>query len=53
MTMKKDIAEVILVWTGVATSFITVFLPFLQFIAVILAIAVSVRTLRRKTDGKN
>ena len=53
MTIKKDIADVILVWTGVATSFITPFLPLLQFIAVVLAITVSIRTLTRKTDGKN
>jgi hypothetical protein len=52
MNYHKTIWENILVWTGVVTSFITPFLPFLQCIAVILAIAVSVKSLTRK-DNKN
>jgi hypothetical protein len=48
MTHKKDIIEAILAWVGVATSFITPLLPLLQFIAVVLAIAVSIKALRRK-----
>jgi len=52
MTIKKDIGELILVWVGVATSFITLFLPLLQFVAVILAIAVSIKSLKRKSNGK-
>jgi hypothetical protein len=48
MTAHKDIWENILVWTGVITSIVTPFLPFLQCIAVILAIAVSVKSLSRK-----
>lgn len=53
MIIKKDIGDLIVVWSGVATSFITPFLPFLQLIAVILAIAVSIRSLRRNPNGKN
>ena len=45
---KKDIIEAILAWVGVATSILTPFLPLLQFIAVVLAIAVSIKALRRK-----
>lgn len=48
MTHKKDIIENILVWTGVVTSIITPFLPLLQFLAVCLAIAVSIKSLMRK-----
>ena len=48
MIQNKTIWENILVWTGVVTSFITPFLPFLQCVAVILAIAVSVKSLSRK-----
>jgi len=45
MTAQKDIWELILIWIGVITSFVTPFLPLLQFVAVILAIAVSVKKL--------
>jgi len=45
MHHHKDIYELILIWTGVITSFVTPFLPLLQFVAVILAIAVSVKKL--------
>jgi hypothetical protein len=48
MHHKKDIIEAVLAWVGVATSFITPLLPLLQFIAVVLAIAVSIKALRRK-----
>lgn len=48
MHNKKDIIENILAWTGVVTSFITPILPLLQFLAVCLAIAVSVKSLMRK-----
>ena len=48
MHTHKEIWENILVWTGVITSIVTPFLPFLQCVAVILAIAVSVKSLSRK-----
>lgn len=48
MNYHKTIWENILVWTGVITSIVTPFLPFLQCVAVILAIAVSVKSLSRK-----
>lgn len=51
MTIKKEISEVLLVWGGVATSIIVNVLPYLQFIAVILAIIVSIKALTKK-DGK-
>jgi uncharacterized protein (DUF2062 family) len=44
---KKDISEIILAWLGVVTSFITPFLPLLQFIAVCLAIAISIKQLAK------
>jgi hypothetical protein len=52
MTRTNDILEIILIWVGVITSFITPFLPLLQFIAVILAIAVSIKKLwpKRKNN---
>lgn len=45
---KKTIIEIILTWVGVATSFVTTFLPLLQFIAVCLAIAISIKQLLKK-----
>jgi hypothetical protein len=48
MIQNKTIWENIIVWTGTITSIITPFLPPLQCIAVILAIAVSVKSLSRK-----
>ena len=51
MTIKKEISEVLLVWGGVATSIIVNVLPYLQFIAVVLAIIVSIKALTKK-DGK-
>jgi len=48
MNYHKTIWENIIVWTGAITSIITPFLPPLQCIAVILAIAVSVKSLSRK-----
>lgn len=49
MSNKRDIIiDNILAWGGVATVFILAILPYLQFIAVCLAIAVSIKTLRKK-----
>ena len=48
MHNKKDIIENVLAWAGVVTSFITPILPLLQFLAVCLAIAVSIKSLMRK-----
>jgi hypothetical protein len=48
MNHKKDVIEAILAWVGVVTSFVTAILPFLQFVAVVLAIAVSIKALMRK-----
>jgi len=45
MTSHKDLSELILIWIGVITSFVTPFLPLLQFIAIVLAIAVSIKKL--------
>ena len=47
--MKSDraILEIIIAWTGVITSFVTPFLPLLQFVAVCLAIAISIKQLIR------
>lgn len=42
---KKQISEIILAWVGVVTSFVTPFLPLLQFIAVCLAITISIKQL--------
>jgi uncharacterized protein (DUF2062 family) len=53
MTRHHDLIETILVWVGVITSFITPFLPLLQFIAVVLAIAVSIKNLFRKKRKSN
>lgn len=48
MTHKKDIIENILVWVGAVTSLVAPFMSLLQFIAVCLAIAVSIKSLMRK-----
>jgi hypothetical protein len=48
MQNKKDIIENILAWTGAITSIIAPFMSLLQFIAVCLAIAVSIKSLMRK-----
>jgi len=45
---KKNVIEIILAWMGVVTSFVTTFLPLLQFIAVCLAIAISIKQLLKK-----
>ena len=52
MTKPHSFIDIILIWAGVVTSFITPFMPLLQFIAVVLAIAVSLRALftKRKND---
>lgn len=44
---KKQISEIILAWVGVVTSFVTPFLPLLQFVAVCLAIAISIKQLAK------
>jgi len=48
--MKSDraILEIIIAWTGVITSFVTPFLPLLQFVAVSLAIAISIKQLVKR-----
>lgn len=53
MTKNHETFELILIWTGVITSFITPFLPLLQFIAVVLAIAVSIKKLWPKKHKNN
>jgi len=45
---KKTLFEILLAWLGVVTSFVTTFLPLLQFIAVCLAIAISIKQLLKK-----
>lgn len=52
MSKEKDLIELIFIWLGVITSFITPFLPLLQLIAVVLAIAVSIKKLwpKRKNN---
>jgi uncharacterized protein (DUF2062 family) len=52
MKTDRQIAEIILAWVGVVTSFVTPFLPLLQFIAVCLAIAISIKQLIKR-DRKN
>jgi hypothetical protein len=52
MTKHNDLLEVIFIWLGVITSFITPFLPLLQFVAVVLAIAVSIKKLWPKKQNK-
>lgn len=42
---QKQISEIVLAWVGVVTSFVTPFLPLLQFVAVCLAIAISIKQL--------
>jgi hypothetical protein len=48
--MKSDraVLEIIIAWTGVITSFVTPFLPLLQFVAVSLAIAISIKQLLKR-----
>jgi len=46
---RKEISEIILAWVGVVTSFVTPFLPLLQFVAVCLAIAISIKQLVKTT----
>ena len=53
MIAHKDIWELILIWLGVITSFVTPFLPLLQFIAIVLAIAVSIKKLWPKSKNIN
>jgi hypothetical protein len=48
MKSDRQILEIIIAWTGVITSFVTPFLPLLQFVAVILAIAISIKQLIRR-----
>jgi hypothetical protein len=43
--MKKDTLELIGIWFGVATGLIVTILPWLQFFAVLLAIAISIKKL--------
>jgi hypothetical protein len=52
--MKPDraILEIILAWLSVITSFVTPFLPLLQFVAVSLAIAISIKQLLKR-DRQN
>lgn len=52
MKSDRQIAEIILTWVGVVTSFVTPFIPLLQFIAVCLAIAISIKQLLKR-DRKN
>ena len=52
MKTDKQIGEVIIAWLGVITSFVTPFLPLLQFVAVTLAIVISIKQLLRR-DRKN
>ena len=47
MKTDRQILEIIIAWTGVITSFVTPFLPLLQFVAVCLAIAISIKQLIR------
>jgi hypothetical protein len=49
----KDSIEVIAVWAVTATSIIVTILPWLQFIAVCLAIAISVKKLFFNKKHKN
>ncbi len=41
----KDTLDLVGIWLGVATGFVVTILPLLQFIAVCLAIAVSIKKL--------
>jgi hypothetical protein len=50
---KKDFIDIISVWSAVVTTFITAFMPYLQFLAIVLAIAVSIQKLmynRKRND---
>jgi hypothetical protein len=44
---KKDLIETLLIWAGIATSVVVYILPWLQFAAVVLAIYVSIKKIRR------
>jgi hypothetical protein len=41
----KDSLEILAVWAATATSIVVIILPWLQFIAVLLAIAISIKKL--------
>jgi hypothetical protein len=44
---KKDLIETLLIWAGIATSVVVYILPWLQFAAVVLAIYISIKKIRR------
>lgn len=50
MTSSKNLSDLVLIWTGVITSFVTPFLPLLQFVAIVLAIVVSIKKLWPKRN---
>lgn len=53
MTKNHETFEVILIWMGVISSFITLILPYFQFIAIVMAIAVSYKKLWPKKHKNN
>jgi len=44
---KKDLLETLLIWAGITTSVVVYILPWLQFAAVVLAIYISIKKIRR------
>jgi hypothetical protein len=46
--MKKDTLEILAVWAATATSIVIIILPWLQFIAVCLALYISIKKVYNK-----
>lgn len=47
MKISKDNLELGITWLGVATGFILKIIPWLQFVALVLAIFISINRLKR------
>lgn len=44
---KRDLLELVAIWAGITTSIVVYILPWLQFIAVCLAIYISIRKIKK------
>jgi hypothetical protein len=47
MKTNKDNIELVITWLGVATGFLVQIMPILQFVALVLAIFISVLRIKR------
>ncbi len=52
MSNRRETVEYFIVWSATLTSYVVAFMPLLQFISLVLAVAISLKKLNEKRNDK-